>query len=327
MNLFVRKVLFLVVLFLLTSPSVWAQEILLTPPDPNNSQIQKASTGAAFGQGWNYFSVGFDCTTLTVLSELQADGGSALNVDAVFVKNFFNWETYTFQSVKHKKVGSSDLLAFNSNQKFFLQIDEKACSNPDAARQAQINKVREGTTAKNNFLDQVKELPVDLWTKLTRILENEGPEPSLQTDTSKTLDNLTIGGKTTVNDLGVTGKITAGLLSLDGLDSSITSLSDIKFNLPAGKVEIDRNGNLKIQKLLIDENSDSIGSTTLQSGATFVDISTSAVTQNSKIFITPTSETGGQSLIVKSKTAGRGFRVIIEKSYSSNITFDWLVIN
>lgn len=273
------------------------------------------------------------------MNELQADGGSALDVNGVFVKQFLNWETYTFESSKQKKVGKNDLLAFNSNQKFFLQIDEKACTNPDTARQKQIEKVREGVTAKNNFLDQVKELPVDLWTKLTKILENEGPEPSVQTETSKSLDNLTIGGKTTVNDLGVTGTITAGLLTINGFNNvfaSLNTLSDDLYlqnegvggvNILNGKFTIDKNGNVKIRKLNIDEEESSIGGGIIPSGSTSVDIVSNIVTSRSRIFVTPTSETGGQSLIVKGKTAGRGFRVIIEKSYSSNITFDWFIIN
>ncbi len=77
----------------------------------------------------------------------------------------------------------------------------------------------------------------------------------------------------------------------------------------------------------IDEEESSIGGGTILSGSTSLDISSVAVTSKSRIFITPTSETGGQALIVKSKTAGKGFRVIIEKSYSSNITFDWWIVN
>lgn len=338
----------LVLIFLLfPTPKVFAQEILLTPPDPGNSPIPKASAGIAFGQGWNFFNLGYnECTTLTVLNELQADGGSALNVNGIFVKEFLNWQSYTFQSVKQKKVGANDLLAFNSNQKFFLQIDEKACSNPDVARQRQIEKVREGATAKNNFLEKVTELPVDLWTKLTNILDREGPvEDNTVANNKQSLDNLTIGGKTTVNDLGITGKITAGLLTINGLASkgetfqsyaTIDTLSGDLFlqnegiggiNILNGKFTIDKNGNVKIRKLNIDEEESSIGGGTIQSGSTSVDIVSNTVTSKSRIFVTATSETGGQAIIVKIKRPGSGFRVVIEKPYSSNISFDWWVVN
>lgn len=318
--------LFLAILFLY-SPTVFAQETLLAPPIQGNFPTLKASTGAAFSPGWNFFNIGFDnCTTLTALNELQADGGSALDVNAIFVKEFVGWQSFTFQSPKQKKVNANDTIAFNSNQKFFFQIDEKACSAPDATRQKQIEKVRESQTAKNDFLGKVSELPVDLWTKLTNILNREGPATPEQTP-NPTLENLIIGGKTTVNDLGITGIVTAGLLSLDGLSSTINSLSDIKFNLPNGKVVIDRDGNLNVQKLNIDEEKSSIGGATIQSGSTSVFVNSTAVTSKSRVFVTPTSETGGQSLIVKSKTATKGFTVIIEKSYTSNITFDWWVVN
>lgn len=335
-----KRAIFVVLFTFLFSTPSFAQEVLLTPPNPNNSQIQKASVGAAFNPGWNFFNVDFnDCTTLTVLNELQADGGSALNVDAVFVRQFSNWETYTYKTIKHKKLGANDLLAFNSNQKFFLQIEEKACTNPDSKRQAQINKVREGVTAKNNFIEQVKELPVDLWTKLTNILNREGPVQDENVNNKQALDNLTIGGKTTVNDLGITGKITAGLLTINGFNDTFASLNTLSddlylqnqgiggVNILNGKFTIDKNGNVKIRKLNIDEEESSIGGGTISSGSTFVDIASNIVTSKSRIFITPTSETGEQALIVKSKTAGKGFRVIIEKSYSSTITFDWWVIN
>lgn len=331
----------LVLIFLLfPTPNVFAQELLFTPPDPGNSPIPKASTGVAFGPGWNFFNLGFnDCTTLTILNELQADGGSALNVGGIFVKEFLNWQSYTFQSPKQKKVGSNDLIVFNSNQKFFLQIDEKTCTNPDSARQKQIEKVREGVTAKNNFIDQVKELPVDLWTKLNNILNREGPVQDNSANDKQSLDNLTIGGKTTVNDLGITGKITAGLLTINGFNNvfaSLNTLSDDLYlqnegiggiNVLNGKFTIDKNGNVKVQKLNIDEEGSSIGGGLITSGSMFLDISTTAVTSKSRIFVAPTSETGGQPLIVKSKTAGRGFRVIIEKPHTSNISFDWFIIN
>lgn len=331
------------VVFILFPTPIFAQEVLLSPPGPGNSPIQKASTGAPFNPGWNYFTVGFDgCTTLAVLNELQADGGSALNVDAIFVKNFFNWDSYTFQSAKQKDLGASDLLAFNSNQKFFLQIDQKTCTNPDAARLKQVAKVRESATAKNNFLDKVSELPVDLWTKLTNLLNQDSVPATPSANNNQNLDNLSITGKTTVNDLGITGKVTAGLLTINGFNdvfASLNTLSDDLYlqdqglggvNVLNGKFTIDKNGNVKVLKLNVDDSnssSSSIGGGKITAGATSVNISTTSVTSKSRIFITPTSETGGKALIVKTKTAGVGFRVIIENSFSSDITFDWWVVN
>lgn len=321
-----QKLLFIILLILLGTPRVFAQELLLTPPNPSGSSVQKASDGAPFSPGWNYFTVGFDgCTTLNVLNELAANGGSALSVNGIFVKNLFDWEAYTFQSPKQKKLGSGDLLAFNSNQKFFLQINQKNCKSPDSERQAQIEKVKETQVAKENFLDQVSQLPVDLWTKLTNILKNDGPAPSTQTSTSQGLDNLTIGGKTTVNDLGITGIVTNGLLSLDGLNSTINSLSDIKLKVPGGQVTIDTNGNLKVKKLFVDENdssSKSVGTVVIPAGQAQVSVQTSALTSGSHVFATP-----DQPVAVGVKTSGTTLTINIDKPLSTELKINWWIIN
>ncbi len=330
-------------LLLVTSTAFAQQDVLLSPPEPGNSQIMKASTGAPFNPGWNYFTVGFDgCTTLTVLNELQADGGSALNVDAIFTKEFLNWQSYTFQSPQQKKLGSNDVIAFNSNQKFFLQIDQNTCQSPNSQRQAQIDKVREGQTAKQNLLDQVKEMPVDLWTKLTNLLNQDGVPSQPAVNNNQNLDSLNITGKTTVNDLGITGKVTAGLLTINGFNNTFASLDTLSddlylqdqglggVNILNGKFTIDKNGDVKILKLNIDDSdssSSSIGGGKITAGSTFVTVETTSVTSKSRIFVTPTSETGGEVLIVKYKNAGSGFTVTIQNSQTSDITFDWWVVN
>lgn len=343
-------IVFILIVFLFPTSSASAQEVLLSPPNPDNSKIQKASTGAPFNPGWNYFTVGFDnCTTLTVLNELQANGGSALNVNAVFVKDFFNWQSYTFQSPKQKKLGANDLLVFNSNQKFFLQIDQKSCTNPDSSRQAQINKVREGEIAKSNLLDKVSELPVDLWAKLTNILNRDSAAPENTTANKKqNLDSLTIGGKTTVNDLGITGKITSGLLAINGLDCSDCSIagnfasintisSDLYIqnlgiggvNILNGKFTIDKNGNVKLLKLNIDDSdnsSASIGGGKILSGTASVDISTTAVTSKSRIFVT--LETSNDlPLAVANRVSGKSFTVELSKPASKDLKFSWWIVN
>ena len=341
----------LLIIFLFNSSIAKAQEVPFAPPDVGNAQVQKAQ-GAPFREGWNFFTLGFGgCTVKIVLNELQADGGSALSASTLFVKELFNWQAYSILNLdsEKKKIGGGDLLAFYSNQKFFFEMDQKACSNPDRERQSQINIVREGTSAKGSFVEKVRDLPIDLWTKLIDLLNQSGASPAqnIPSGNKQVFENLTIGGKTTVNDLGITGKISAGLLAIDGLNNesgimnyaSINTLTNDLYlqnqllggiNILNGKVTIDKNGNLKVMKLSVDtseSSSSSIGSATLQSGTTFLDVSTTSVTQNSKVFVTPTSETGGQVIIVKAKTTGKGFRVIIEKPYTSNITFDWLIIN
>ena len=335
--------LFIIYYLLFTTPMVFAQtDVLLSPPEVGNAQVMNASTGAPFNPGWNYFTVGFDgCSTLAVLNELQADGGAALNVDAIFTKELLNWQSYTFESPRQKNLGANDLIAFNSNQKFFLQIDQKSCVNPDAARLKQVAKVRESATAKNSLLDKVSELPVDLWTKLTNLL-NQDSVPTTQSAGKQNLDNPIITGKTTVNDLGITGKVTAGLLTINGFNDTFASLNTLSddlyiqdqglggVNILNGKFTIDKNGNVKILKLSIDDSdssSASIGGGKISSGTTSIYISTTSVTSKSRIFVTPTSDTGGQVLVVRYKEAGKGFSVTIDNSQTSDITFDWWVVN
>ncbi|OGE24972.1 hypothetical protein A3C26_00515 [Candidatus Daviesbacteria bacterium RIFCSPHIGHO2_02_FULL_39_12] len=102
-----------------------------------------------------------------------------------------------------------------------------------------------------------------------------------------------------------------------------------------GKVKIDNQGNIvtqgevNAQSLTITNNDPTkptIGSGKILAGKTEVVILTESMTQNSKVFITPTSKTGKQSLIVIEKKAGESFTVSIEESYSKDITFDWWVV-
>jgi len=335
--------LLFIVLILLNTSTASAQE---APPDPESSVVQKAQ-GASFKQGWNYFTLGFnECTVENVLNELQADGGSALKAETIYLKELFSWKPYSFlnNDARKKKISGNQIIAFNSNQKFYLEMDQKACLFPDQKRQEQIDIVRQGISEKSSLVEKVRDLPNDLWTKLVELLNtNNYPSPTSEVSGDKILEDLTFGGKTVVKDLGITGKISSGLLAIEGLSDSqtatINTLSNDLYiqnegiggvNFLSGKVTIDRNGNLKVTKLMVDtsqSSSSSLGSGTISAGNTVLDVQTSAVTQVSKVFITATSETGGQALVVKSKTKGVGFRVVVEKPHASNITFDWFIIN
>lgn len=350
------KVFLLLFLFLLFStPKVFAQDVSSVPIEVGNIQVQKA-TGAAFKEGWNFFTLDFGgCIPRIVLNELQADGGSALKVETLFIKELLGWQPYSIlniDSVK-KKIGGGDTLAFYSNQKFYFDMNQKVCSNPDKERQAQIDRIGGGNTAKGSFTDKIRELPIDMWTKLMDLLNQKNNSAPLQQNTGnqnrQSFDNLTVSGKLTVNDLGITGTMSQGLLAINGLSSdsnsaTINTLSgDLYFqnnvlggaNFLNGKVLIDKDGNLKVQneifvkKLNIYQSesaSPSIGQGVLKSNSTSVVISTTAVSDKSRIFITPSSKTGKQSLLVTQRGNGE-FTVSIEDPYSSDITFDWWIVN
>ena len=189
---------------------------------------------------------------------------------------------------------------------------------------------------------------------------------------------LAVLGRTTLTDLGVTGNINAGLLSINGLDeitsevcsgrsltsevgrcvgTTINTLSGSLYlqslglggiDILAGKITIDTKGNVKIsgdinvagnieaegtvttRQLNIDtkdKTAASIGSGILKALETYVTISSTSATENSKIFITSTTPTGNQSLYVRRKTPGVGFVVAVEEPYQKDIVFDWWIVN
>ncbi len=86
---------------------------------------------------------------------------------------------------------------------------------------------------------------------------------------------------------------------------------------------------MKIQKIQVDEgniSSASIGGGVLPAGQGLVTIKTSAVNTNSRIFITPTSDTD-KPLVVKNQIQGASFDVTITSPYTSDIKFNWWIVN
>ncbi|MEN8253249.1 MAG: tail fiber domain-containing protein [Patescibacteria group bacterium] len=105
----------------------------------------------------------------------------------------------------------------------------------------------------------------------------------------------------------------------------------------AGNLDVE--GSVSTQKLQISESSPepspdlegktentSLGSATLAAGETSVLVKTTALSENSKIFTSLTSESGNQSLIVKIHDDS-SFKVSIENKHSENITFDWWIVD
>ena len=171
-----------------------------------------------------------------------------------------------------------------------------------------------------------------------------------------TEDNATISGeltvlrRATVSDLGVTGKIVSGLMSIDGSNGEISIVGDLKLqangfgkvDLFAGKMTVDNQGNIitvgKVTAKSVETEAvnvlgsstgkdDTIGDGIVKSGSTSIVVSTGAVKNTSKIFVTPRSKTGNRQLIVTQVVNGTSFKVEIENAYTSDISFDWWVIN
>lgn len=101
-----------------------------------------------------------------------------------------------------------------------------------------------------------------------------------------------------------------------------------------GKVVIDLQGNLLVdgkitakqyQVDVSQSESASLGSAIIESGQLSVEVESAAVSADSKIFVTATTPTGGQSLIVDQKEEGR-FTVSLEKTHDQEVAFDWWVV-
>ena len=105
-----------------------------------------------------------------------------------------------------------------------------------------------------------------------------------------------------------------------------------------GAIVLDPDGSVNIEGTLvadkveagsyaIKETSELVGSATLVTGETEVVILNANVQDGSKIFVTPTTTTGGQTLIVSQKTTGESFIVSIENAIETDITFDWWILD
>lgn len=156
--------------------------------------------------------------------------------------------------------------------------------------------------------------------------------------------NLMVLGRAVVSDLGVTGKMSNGLMTIAGEEGRIDVLGTLKLqknglggiDMLAGKVTIDVKGNIitqgeltaaKIHVAVSDEETASLGSGVITAGKTSVMIATTAVTANSKIFVTATTATGKQPLVVTAKTAGKSFVVSLEEAVAKEVRFDWWIVN
>ncbi|PIR97190.1 MAG: hypothetical protein COT91_02700, partial [Candidatus Doudnabacteria bacterium CG10_big_fil_rev_8_21_14_0_10_41_10] len=164
------------------------------------------------------------------------------------------------------------------------------------------------------------------------------------------LGALTVTGETNLNNLGVTGDITAGLLSIKGFDDELAtpsaSISTISgplkiqdqaagdLEIMGGKVLINTDGNIVVQgsitvnKLNVDESNEStksIGQAIIPAGEDTAIIDTNSVTDNSKIFLTV------QNLLVPvtiiEKIPGESFTIKIGSKEEVDVKVDWLVVN
>lgn len=162
-------------------------------------------------------------------------------------------------------------------------------------------------------------------------------------------DKLSVISYATVNDLSVNGTFTAGLLQIKGLDNGGSSISTLNGDLKLqnqgyggidilnGKVTIDTKGNIianseitakKFNVDTTDVSAASAGSGTIQSGTKSTIINSTAVTANSIIQITFSSDYAPATRYwIKTKTEGVSFTVNLDQPVAANAKFNWWIIN
>jgi hypothetical protein len=169
---------------------------------------------------------------------------------------------------------------------------------------------------------------------------------------SETLSGLTVDedlmvlGRTTLSDLGVTGSITAGILSIHGLEGEINTigaplklqplgLEDIQ--IMGSKVTIDTAGHIttqgtvtakevKTEKVTIidgEGTAKSVGVVTLPAGSISIDIDSSALTEESHIFVTPER---GASIGAFRKDSNT-FTITATQAPSTDLKVHWWIVN
>ncbi|MDD2823524.1 MAG: MerR family DNA-binding transcriptional regulator [Candidatus Daviesbacteria bacterium] len=161
-------------------------------------------------------------------------------------------------------------------------------------------------------------------------------------DTFKSLGNTFLGNTTVAGDFSIDGT-----MSING--DSINSIGTLYLqNAPLAK-DIDIfNGGIRLDHLgkitatqieakiistekivlgTLTEENNTIGSAIIPTGSIEIPVFTNAVTDSSKIFLTPTTKTGEQTLIMSGIVSNTGFVVSLEKPHTSDIHFDWFVVD
>jgi hypothetical protein len=170
--------------------------------------------------------------------------------------------------------------------------------------------------------------------------------------------DMNVLGDTTLNNVIVTGDLMAGLIKVDTLENSIGIMGVPCYDSETcdaqtlyiqkgltgnvdfmdGAVVIAADGTLNVEgeikanvvtaeEFQVTGTSNLIGSDTITAGNNQVVVTSDKVKSNSKIFVTATSQTGGQALIVTNKTDSQSFTVAIESTNSNDVNFDWWILN
>ncbi|GAG02664.1 unnamed protein product, partial [marine sediment metagenome] len=128
--------------------------------------------------------------------------------------------------------------------------------------------------------------------------------------TNKLTSNIITSSQITVDDLTVNqGLEVLGVLTADEIRTNVLGAKSIT-------IEVSED----------DEENASIGTGVIKAGETQITIHTNMITENSRIFVTPTVRTDKQLSVVEKKDK-EYFIVEINSTEDHDITFDWWIIN
>jgi hypothetical protein len=171
-------------------------------------------------------------------------------------------------------------------------------------------------------------------------------------DSATLSGTLNVLGRTTLSDLGVTGNITAGIISLNGIDGELNTIGGpLKLqsfgtdgiDILSGKIIIDTQGNMisqgtiaakevKAKKFTVDTSpvsttsatlTASAGTVTVEAGETSIDVSTTALGTKSLIFATPDRAV---AVGTKKKDADT-FTITLGTAQGVDVKINWWIVD
>jgi len=166
----------------------------------------------------------------------------------------------------------------------------------------------------------------------------------LNVNSSIIADSINVLSYATVNDLSVTGNITAGLLQIKGLQNGGASISTLNGDLKLqdqgfggldilnGKVTVDTLGNVNVTESLTAKKynvdttntlSASAGMVTIPTGGTSTDVTSTALTSTSLIFVTPNKPV----VVGAEKKDFDTFTIKLQSPAATNIKVNWWIVN
>jgi len=170
-------------------------------------------------------------------------------------------------------------------------------------------------------------------------------EDGLSLDQSLVLyQDLNVLGKTTLADLGVTGNLQAGLISINGLEGAMSAVGSVlklqtlpgsgSLDVFNGQIIISPEGDIEIKgtvsadrveaKEFSIKGNGSAGTAVISKGETAVTIETKSLNENSLIFITPFKI---PVAVAVERTSENQFEVRINEPQEEELKFSWWIID